>query len=109
MAVIQVKIPEKLWQRLQQTGRPVEDVIVEALEKSFEAGSTATEKHPSRQEIIRQLIESGTVINPDTWDDPYAQAWLARPEDERDKLIQEMNQEWHPGSQASNAVIEGRR
>ncbi len=108
MAVIQVHIPEKLWARLQQTGRPVEDIVVEVLEKSFE-NSPDQEKTFARENVVRRLIESGTVVSPAAWDDDYAAAWLARPEDERRALIVEMEQEWHPGSLATKIVSEGRR
>jgi hypothetical protein len=109
MAVIQVDIPEKLWERLQQTGRPIEEVVVEALEKAFDCDLATMEGHLSRQKIIRRLIESDTVIDPGAWDDSYAQAWLDRPERERNNLIAEMDEEWHPGSTASRAIIDGRR
>jgi len=109
MATLTVELSDELLAKIERTGRPAQEVIVAALEQTLNGGLATTEEEVPREKVTRKLIESGTVIDPSTWDDSYAQAWLARPEDERKKLIEEMNREWHPGSLASKAVIEGRR
>lgn len=105
MTIIQVEISEALWEKFCQTNLPVEEVVVDALEKAVEKSTSAL----SRDEVVRRLIESGAVTDPEKWNNRYAQAWLSRSEQERADLIKDMNQEWHSGSPASDAVNEGRR
>ncbi len=109
MALLTVEIPEKLWSKIKHTGRPAQEVIVEALEKEFNDQPTAALEELSRDEIIRQLIDAGAVHAPEEWDSPEVQAWLARPESERQKIIKEMNEMIFSDSPASNFIIENRR
>jgi hypothetical protein len=105
MAIIQVEIPEALWEKFCQTSLPVDEVVVDAIERAVEKSTAAL----SKDELMQRLIKSGDVIDPESWDTDYAQAWLGRSEQERAEMIKEMNQEWHPGSSASDAVNEGRQ
>jgi hypothetical protein len=109
MALIQVEIPEKLWQRLQETGRPVEDVVVEALEKSFEAPTELTPKEPSKEEILKRLEDAGYLSDPEIWDGPDAQSWRELSEEEKQRYFQEIDSLWLPDSAASRYILESRR
>ncbi|MBX2999801.1 MAG: hypothetical protein KF893_14875 [Caldilineaceae bacterium] len=105
MTIIQIEVPEALWEKFCQTSLPIDEVVVDAIEKAVEKSASVL----SRDELVQRLIESGIVIDPEKWNNPYAQAWLNRSEQDRADLIKEMNQEWHPGSLASDAVSEGRQ
>lgn len=109
MALLTIEIPEKLWSELKRTGRPAQEVIVEALEKVLNGSTIVETQEPSREEIIQQLVDAGTVHAPEDWDSPEVQTWLARPETERQKIIKEMNEMLFADSPASNFIIENRR
>lgn len=109
MALLTVEIPEKLWSKIKRTGRPAQEVIVEALEKILNGSTSVESEESSREEIIQQLIDAGAVHAPEEWDSPDVQAWLARPESERQKIIKEMNEMLFSDSPASNFIIENRR
>lgn len=109
MALLTVEIPERLLAKLKRTGRPAQEVIVEALEKVLNGSTSAKPEELSREEIIRHLVESGTVHAPEEWDSPEVQAWLDRPESERQKIIKEMNEMYFSDSPASSFIIENRR
>jgi hypothetical protein len=109
MAVVQVNIPEKLWERLQQTGRPIEEIVVEALEEKFEESPEADPKEPSRETILQQLEDAGYLSDPDVWDGPDAQSWRELPEEEKERYFREMDAVWLPDSAASRFILENRR
>ncbi len=109
MALFTVEIPEKLLSKLKRTGRPVQDVIVEALEQVLDARPSDKTEEVSRAEIIQRLIESGIVRAPEEWDSPEVQEWLARPEIERQEIIKEMDELYFSDSPASKFIIENRR
>ncbi|MBI1297439.1 hypothetical protein GC175_21060 [bacterium] len=109
MAVIHIEIPEKLWIRLQNTGRPVEELVVEALEKSLEESPATKSQEPSEQEILQRLSEAGYLSDPKVWDGPDARSWRDLPEVEKQRYIQEMESVWLPDSAASRLILESRR
>jgi hypothetical protein len=109
MAVVQVNIPEKLWERLQQTGRPIEEVVVEAREKSFEESSRSSVQEPSKAEIVQRLIDAQLVREPGEWDTPAAKRWQALSEEEKQRHINEMDSMYFPDSPASSYILESRR
>lgn len=109
MAIIQVEIPEKLWTRLQNTGRSVEEFVVEALEKSLDEPYAPKHQHPSREEIIQRLENAGYLSDPEAWDGPDAQSWRNLPEEEKQRYIHEIESVWLPDSSASRFILEGRR
>ncbi len=112
MAILTMEISEKLMAKLRNTGRPVEDVVVETLEEKF------TDLHEedkqssvslSREELIQRLVAAGLVRDPGTWDTPGAKAWRARPEAEKQQLVKEMQATYFADSFASNLIGENRR
>ncbi len=109
MALLTIEIPEKLWSELKRTGRPAQEVIVEALEKVFDTKPAQESEELSRDEIVKRLIDSGFARNPDEYDSSEVQAKLALPEEERIRIIAEMDALWFPDSAVSQAIIEQRR
>jgi len=112
MAVVTVEISEKLLAKLRGTGRPVQELIIEALEQLFNSEIQAKAQpptEPSREEVIQQLVAAGLAREPGSWDTPGAKAWRERPEAEKQQLIQEMQATYFPDSFASNLISENRR
>jgi hypothetical protein len=107
MALIQVEIPEKLWQRLQETGRPVEDVVVEALETSLPP-LTPAQPPLSKAEVIQKLIDAGVVTNPDVWSDSFLSGMEASSDEDDEEAIQETTETYSYGNLASTIVIRNR-
>lgn len=112
MTVVTVEISEKLLTKLRSKGRPLQELIIEALEQLVNG---ATEQkvqptdEPNREEVIQQLVAAGLVRAPGSWDTPGAKAWRERPEAEKQQLIKEMQATYLPDSFASNLVSENRR
>jgi len=115
MAVLTVEISEKLLAKLRRTGRPIQDVITEALEQRFNGVNGENEEkdqdliEPSREEFIQHLVNAGLIRQPGSWDTPGAKAWRERPEAEKQQLIKEMQATYFPDSFASNLISENRR
>ncbi|MEZ4870142.1 MAG: hypothetical protein R3C14_52925 [Caldilineaceae bacterium] len=112
MALLTVEISEQLLVKVRRTGRPVQEIVTEALEAHLNGGTTESKPQPaepSRSEIIQQLVTAGLIRAPGTWDTPGAKAWRERPEDEKQQLIKEMQTTYFPDSFASNLISENRR
>lgn len=136
MAQLTVEISEKLLAKLRSTGRPVQEVITESLERTLGGESSqedapyklrdqeetgkeieyirakdkkCLDKNLSREEVVRRLLESGFVRRPEEYDGPAVQEWLALSEEERQQHIKEMNEMYFPDSPASTYIIESRR
>lgn len=138
MAAVTIEISEKLLAKLQQTGRPPQEVIVETLEYAFEHKSplihqelfsvensdegderveyirpkrkqTPKAQDLPRSEVFRRLLEAGFVRSPEAYDSPAAQEWLALSEKERQQHIQAMDELYFPNSPASTYITESRR
>ena len=112
MAVVTVEISEKLLAKLQQTGRPVQELMIEALEQLLNNSAAQNMPHPpepNREEVIQQLVTAGLIRSPGSWDTPGAKAWRDRSEMEKQQLIKEMQNTYFPDSFASNLVSENRR
>ena len=109
MAPLTVEIPERLLAKLKRTGRPAQEVIVEALEEVLSSKPPQGQEELSRDEIVKRLLDSGFARNPDEYDSPEVQAWLALPEEERKSIIAEMDALWFPDSAVSQAIVEQRR
>jgi hypothetical protein len=109
MALLTVEIPERLLSKLKRTGRPAQDVIVEALEKVLNSKPTQASEALSHDEIVKRLLDSGFARDPEEYDNPEVQAWLALPEEERVQIIQEMDSMYFPDSPVSHFIIENRR
>lgn len=112
MAVVMMEISEKLMAKLRRTGRPIQDVVTEALERQFsdeheDDGNPPVE--PSREALIQQLVAAGLIRQPGSWDTSGAQAWRAHAEDEKQRLVKEMQATYFPDSFASNLISENRR
>jgi hypothetical protein len=109
MALLTVEIPEKLLAKLKRTGRPAQEVIVEALEKVLNGKPAQEPEELSREEIVKRLLDSGFARNPDEYDSPEVQAWLALSEEERKRIVAETDALWFPDSAVSQAIIDQRR
>lgn len=92
MAVVTVEIPEPILAKPKRADRPPQEIIVQVLEDALETGLLDRLNEPSREELIRQLLVSGFVRNPDEYDSPDVQAWLAMPEQERDRILADEDQ-----------------
>jgi hypothetical protein len=112
MSIVNVEISEKLLMQLRDKGRPLQELIIEALEQLIN-GETARKARsttePNREEVIQQLVAAGLVRAPGSWDTPGAKQWRERPEAEKQQLIKEMQATYFPDSFASNLVNENRR
>lgn len=135
MALLTVEIPERLLAKLKRTGRPAQEVIVEALEETFDnevaneeiallaaqgleqeenklghdrARKPASEDLP-REEIVRRLIEAGFVRRPEEFDSPATREWLALSEQERQQHIKAMEEVYFPDALASRIIIRNRK
>jgi hypothetical protein len=112
MAMVMMEIPEKLLAKLRNTGRPIQEVVTEVLERQFsdeceDDGQQAVE--PSREALIQQLVATGLIREPGSWDTPGAQAWRAHADNEKQRLVKEMQATYFPDSFASNLISENRR
>ena len=76
MALLTVEIPERLLAKLKRTGRPAQEVIVEALEKVLNSKPTPAAEALPRDEIVKRLLDSGFARNPEEYDSPAVQAFL---------------------------------
>lgn len=111
MAVIQINIPERLWQRLQAVGRPVEEVVIEVLEDAFNENEDAVAIHerPTKKEIIQRLEETGYLMKCDNWDDPVADTWDALSQEKKRQHLQEVEENYLADSAVSRDIIQNRR
>ncbi|MFN8491804.1 MAG: hypothetical protein U0350_29660 [Caldilineaceae bacterium] len=91
MALLTVEIPETLLSKLKRTGRPAQEVIVEALEQTLNGVLVEEEStKPTRREVVQHLIESGAVRDPDA----YKQALQKKRQHIKQKLeLQDMPRE----------------
>jgi hypothetical protein len=107
MAIIQVEIPEALWERLRATGRPIGDVVIEALETSFQS-STPADPPLSKAEIIQRLIDAGVVKNPDAWSDSFLSGIEESSDEDDEEAIHETAETYSYDNLASTIVIRNR-
>ena len=107
MAVLTVEISEKLLTQLQQTGRPAQEVVIEIVEQAF-SNVAPKEEDLSPDEVIQRLRAAGFIREPEVYDSPEVQEWLALPDEERKKITQEMDEMYFPDSPASQFIIENR-
>ena len=112
MGLLTVEISEKLLAKLRNTGRPIEDVVVETLEEKFidvdEVGEQSSDSL-SREELIQRLVAAGLIREPGTWDTPGARAWRELSAEEKKQYFQEMESIYFPDSFASNLISQNRR
>lgn len=112
MGLLTVEISEKLLAKLRNTGRPIEDVVVETLEEKFidvdEVGEQLSDSL-SREEVMQRLIAAGFIRQPGTWDTPEAKAWRELPESEKARHRKEMEAIYLPDAAASTAIIRNRK
>ena len=112
MALLTMEIPEKLLAKLRNTGRPIEDVVMETLEEKF-IDIDETDAQPlvslPREELVQRLVAAGLIREPGTWDTPGAKAWRELSEDEKKRYFQEMESIYFPDSFASNLISQNRR
>ncbi|MDQ3247670.1 MAG: hypothetical protein M3Q45_00540 [Chloroflexota bacterium] len=109
MALLTVEIPERLLAKLKRTGRPAQEVVVEALEQTLARSLPATDEQPAREELVKRLVDAGLVRDPEEYDSPDVREWLALPEAERQKIVAEIQAIWFPDSFASQTIIQDRR
>jgi len=105
-----INIPEKLLEKLRRTGRPAQEVIVEALEQKLrDEASGSAAQNLTRTEVIKRLLEVGFIRPPDEYKSAEAEAWAALPEETRTQIVREMDSMRFPDSPASRFIIENRR
>lgn len=112
MALLTMEIPEKLLAKLRSTGRPIEDVVMETLEKRFSDVDEAGEQplvSLSREEVVQRLVAAGFIREPGTWDTPGAKAWRELSESEKARHHKEMEAIYLPDAAASTAIIRDRK
>lgn len=103
MTLLSVRLPDHLVKAIRRTGRSEDEVIAEALEKTFESQLL------SKEQIVEQLINKGLIQSPLSWDDDFAAAWRNRSQKEQQKLVTEMHETFFPDSSASQLISENRR
>lgn len=104
MTIIQVEIPEALWEKFRQTSLPVNEVVVDAIEKAVEKSGAAL----SKEEVIQKLLDAGVVTNPDVWSDSFLSGMEASSDEDDDEAIQETTETYSYGNLASTIVIRNR-
>ena len=111
MALLTMEIPEKLLAKLRSTGRPVQELVIEALEEKFvdETGENDSNLNLSCEEVFRRLLEGGYINKPEEFNSPIVQEWLALSEEERQQHKAEVSALYFPDSPASNYIIDSRR
>lgn len=108
MTTMTIEVPDALMAQLVDQDRPVQELVVSALEKALAYEPAEKLPEPSKEEIVRWLIESGLVRDPSAWDTPGAREWEDLPNKEKEQHLKEAAEVYFPDSPASRAVIRGR-
>ncbi|HRJ43083.1 MAG: hypothetical protein KJZ86_00655 [Caldilineaceae bacterium] len=108
MTTLTIEVPDELMAQLVGDDRPVQEVVVSALEKALGYKPAELLPEPSKEEIVRRLMEVGLVREPSELDLPEAREWEDLPEDEKEQHLKEVAEMYFPDSPASRAVIRGR-
>lgn len=109
MTTVTIEVPDDLMAELVGQDRPVQEVVVEALERALAHEPAETPQEPSKEEIVRRLLESGLVRDPSEWDTPGARAWRDLPDAEKEQHLKEVAEAYFPDAPASRAVIRNRK
>ena len=112
MAPLTMEIPEKLLAKLRNTGRPVQELVIEALEEKYISENEENEEltsSPSREELIQRLVAAGFIREPGTWDTVGAKTWRELPESEKARHLKEMSAIYLPDAAASTAIVRDRK
>lgn len=107
-----MEISEKLLAKLRSTGRPIQDVVTEALERQFSDEHEEDRNppvEPSREALIQKLVAAGLIREPGSWDTPGAQAWRELPESEKARHRKEVDAIYLPDAAASTAISRNRK
>ena len=109
MAVLTIELTEELLAKLKKTGRPVQDVIIEVLERALpeHIEPIYTQRdNLSGEEVIRRLQDAGLLHDYEEWDMPEARAWRDLPEEKKREFIDAMDSIYFPNSEASRFLID---
>jgi len=110
VTTLTVDVPNELLAKIKQSGRSVQELIVESLERTLnDRAAISLIKEPTKDEIVQRLAEAKLIYMPNTWDSPAAQAWRDLPEDEKAQHLEERLHMRFAGSPAASAIIEERR
>ncbi len=110
MTTLTIEVPDDLMAKLVRQDWPVQEVVVALLENALgKQESVAPAQKPSKEEIVRRLLEAGFVRDPSEWDTPGARAWRDLPDAEKEQHLKEVAEAYFPDAPASRAVIRNRK
>ena len=108
MTTLTIEVPDDLMAELVCQDRPVQEVVVDALERALAHEPANASQGPSKEEIVRRLTEAGFIRDPSEWDTLGAKQWRDLPDAEKEQHLREVAEAYFPDAPASRAVIRGR-
>lgn len=110
MTTITIEVPDELLAKVAQQERSIQEIVVDLLADAFANGqNAASNPEPTREEMIRRLVQAGLIREPGTFDSPAAKTWRDLPQAEKRRHLKERNALRFEGSPGATAIIEGRR
>ncbi len=112
MAVLTVEVPDELITKIEGTGRPVAEVVTQALERELDnvfLSAKAVAAEPSREEILRRLKAANLIESASVWERPGKERWEDLTEEEKQQHLDERNSFYFPDSEVSRLISENRR
>ena len=110
MTTVTIEVPDRLLAKVARQNRPVQEVVVALLEDAFEKETEPiAPSPPTREQMIRNLLQAGLIRESSTWDSPAAKAWRNLPVTKKRRHLEERKAMRFLGSPGATAVLEGRR